>query len=103
MVFVDLEKVYDSLPSELIWYSLRRKGVSEAYINIIRGIYYRCKASVMTSGGNIKEIDIEVVLHQGSTISPLLFVIIIDVITEDLEEGTPLAMLFADDMVLMKL
>ena len=38
-------------------------------------------------------------LHQGSALSPLLFVIIIDVITEEIEEGTPWAMMFADDMV----
>ena len=39
-------------------------------------------------------------LHQGSALSPLLFVIIIDVITEEIEEGTPWAMLFVDDLVL---
>ena len=39
-------------------------------------------------------------LHQGSALSPLLFVIIIDVITEEIDEGTPWAMLFADDLVL---
>ena len=47
----------------------------------------------------IPDIDIEVGLHQGSAFSPLLFVIIIDVITEEIEEGTPWTMLFADDLV----
>ena len=45
-------------------------------------------------------IDIEMGLHQGSAISQLLFVIIIDVITEEIEEGTPWARLFADDHAL---
>ena len=35
-----------------------------------------------------------------AAISPLLFVVIIDVITEEIGEGTPWAMLFADDRVL---
>ena len=39
-------------------------------------------------------------LHQGSALSPRLFVIIIYVITEVIEEGTPWTLLFADDLVL---
>ena len=101
MLFVDLEKAYDRLPRELIWYSLRRKGVPEAYINIIRDMYTALyKTSVMTSARETKEAEIEVGLHRGSAISPLLFVIIIDVITEEIEEGTLWAMLFADDLEL---
>ena len=50
----------------------------EAYINIIRDMYAGCKTSV--SAGKTKGIEIEVGLHQGSALSPLLFVIIIDVI-----------------------
>ena len=50
--------------------------------------------------GNTKGIEIEVGLRQGSALSPLLFVIIIDVITAEIEEGTPWAMLFADDLLL---
>ena len=52
----------------------------------------------MTSAGTTKEIEIEVGLHQGLALSPLLFVIIIAVITEQVDEGTPWAMLFADDL-----
>ena len=81
-------------------YSLIRIGVPEAYINIIRDMYAGCKTSVMTSAGKTKGIETEVGLHQGSALSPLLFVIIIDVITEEIEEGTPWEMLFADDLVL---
>ena len=54
----------------------------------------------VTISGKSEEINIKVGLHQGSALSPLLFIIIIDVITEDLEEETPWAMLFADDLVL---
>ena len=80
--------------------SLRRQGVPEAHINIIRDMYDGCKTSVMTSPGETKEVDIEVGLHQCSTISPLLFVIIIDAITEEIEERTPWTILFLDDPVL---
>ena len=39
-------------------------------------------------------------LHQGSALSPYLFIMILDVITEEIQEDTPWAMLFADDLVI---
>ena len=63
-------------------------------------MYAGCKTSVMTSAGENTEIQIEVGIHQGSAISPLLLVISLDVIMDDFEERTPGAMLFADDRVL---
>ena len=58
-----------------------------------------CTTSVMTRAGKTNEIEIDVRLHQGSALSPLLFVIIIDVITENVEEGYPWTMQFADDLL----
>ena len=66
VVFVDLEKAYVRVPRQLIWYSFKRKCVPEAYVNIIWDMYAGCKTSVMPSAGKAKEIEIEVVLHQGS-------------------------------------
>ena len=75
-LFVDLEKAYNRVLRELMLYSLRRKGVPEAYINIIRDMYAGCKTSVLTSAGKTKGMEIEVGLHvQGSALSPLLRVI----------------------------
>ena len=63
-------------------------------------MYAGCKTSVMTSAGKTKGIWIEVGLRQGSALSPLLFVINKNVITEEIEEGTPWQWLFADDLVM---
>ena len=54
VVFVDLEKAYDSVPMALIWYSFRRKDVREAYIKTIRDMYAGCKTRVMASCGETK-------------------------------------------------
>ena len=63
-------------------------------------MYAGCKTSVVISAGKTKGREIEVGFHQRSALRPLLFVIIIGVITEEIEEGTPWAMLFADVLVL---
>ena len=100
MVFVDLEKAYDTIPRELIWHCLRKKQVPEAYIDIIKDMYKDSTTQVVTNVGETEEIRIEVGLHQGSALSPLLFIIIMDVISEDTGEESPWSMLFADDLVL---
>ena len=69
VVFVDLEKAYDRVSRELIWYPLRRKGVPEVYINIIRDMCAGCKTSVKTRAGKTKGIDIAVGFHQGLALS----------------------------------
>ena len=52
MVFEDLEKAYDRVPRELIWWSLRKKRVTEAYIKIIQDMYEDCETQVTTREGN---------------------------------------------------
>ena len=39
-------------------------------------------------------------IHQGYALSPLLFTIVMDVLTEDVREGSLTEMLYADDLVL---
>jgi len=39
IVFVDLEKVYDTFPKELIWHYLRKCFVLKAYLDIIKDMY----------------------------------------------------------------
>ena len=87
MVFVDLEKAYDRVPRKLIWWSLRKKGVPEAYIKTTRE-------------GNTEYFNVKVGLHQGSAISPLFFIIIMDVLASEIDTEPPWAMLFADGQVL---
>ena len=44
--------------------------------------------------------NVEVGLHQGSALSPYLFLILMDVLTERVRKEAPESMLFADDIVL---
>ena len=98
MVFVDLEKAFDRIPRDLIWWCLRKKGVPEEYVNIVHD--RSCKTKVVTQKGETEYFAIEVGLHQGSALSPLLFIMIMGVLTENIEKDPPLGMMFADDLVL---
>ena len=45
--------------------------------------------------------DVEVGVHQGSILSPLLFALVMDKVTKDIREGVVKEMLYADDIVLV--
>ena len=88
------------MPRELIWHCIRQKQVPEEYIRVIQDMYAQCTTSVNTAVGETEEVNIEVGLHQGSALSPFLFILIMDTITDDIDEDSPWTMLFADDLVL---
>ena len=52
MVFVDLERVYDRVPRELIWWCLRKNRVPEGYVTIIQYMYNDCETLVSTRAGD---------------------------------------------------
>ena len=55
---------------------------------------------VRTPAGNSEEFEVRVGVHQGSARSPLLFITVMNVLTEHLSDEEPWAMLFADGLVL---
>ena len=57
------------------------------------------KTQVTTREGNTEYFKVKLGLHQGSAISPLLF-IIMDMLSSEIDTEPPWAMLFEDDLVL---
>ncbi|KAI5742912.1 hypothetical protein M8J77_012557 [Diaphorina citri] len=99
-VFIDLEKAYDRVPREEIWRCMRAKGTPEKYVRIVRDMYEDAVTKVRSSVGVTEEIPVQVGLHQGSALSPYLFDLIMDVLTEDVRKKAPWCVMFADDIVL---
>ena len=51
MVFIDLEKAYNSIPQDVIWDSLKARGISSVYIETIRDMYDRVSTNIQTLVG----------------------------------------------------
>jgi len=51
--------------------------------------------------GNSKALNVKVGLHQECVLSPLLFVIVMEMTSRELRAGLPLELLYADDLILM--
>ena len=58
--------------------------------------------TVRSAAGLTEEFKVGVGLHQGSALSPFLFAIIMDKLTENISKHSPWDMLFADDLVLSR-
>ena len=58
------------------------------------------KTRVKVGSAYSKEFEVKVGVHQGSVLSPLLFAIIVNVITENVRKGVANELLHADDLAL---
>ena len=65
-------------------------------------MYDGATTTVRSAAGLTEEFKVGVGLHQGSALSPFLFAIIIDRLTEDIRKEAPWDILFADDIVLSR-
>ena len=100
MAFLDLEKAFDRIPHDLIWYSLRDHNVPEQLIPWIKLLYTNTNSRVRCAAGTFGSFPVKVGVYQGSALSPLLFIIAIDTITRDLQREAPWTLLYADDVEL---
>ncbi|KAK3527832.1 hypothetical protein QTP86_006897 [Hemibagrus guttatus] len=99
-VFVDLEKAYDRVPREELWYCMRKSGVAEKYVRVVQDMYERSRTVVRCAVGQTEEFKVEVGLHQGSALSPFLFAIVMDQLSEEVRQESSWTMMFADDIVI---
>ncbi|KAK3542099.1 hypothetical protein QTP86_014016 [Hemibagrus guttatus] len=99
-VFVDLEKAYDRVPREELWYCMRKSGVAEKYVRVVQDMYERSRTVLRCAVGQTEEFKVEVRLHQGSALSPFLFAIVMDQLTEEVRQESPWTMMFAGDIVI---
>ena len=81
-VFVDLEKAYDRVPQEELWYCMRKSGIVKKYVLLLQDMFEGRKTVVRCAVGTTKSFKVKVGLHQRSALSPFLFAVMIDRLTK---------------------
>ena len=97
-VFLDIKKAYDSVNRELLLKVIRRKGVNGKIISYLTDFLGQDRVNVTKFRGTISAENLfRKGLPQGSPISPLLFNIYLNDITQIIEDKI---LMFADDIVI---
>ncbi|KAK3515123.1 hypothetical protein QTP70_007219 [Hemibagrus guttatus] len=71
----DLEKAYDRVSREELWYCMRKSGVAEKYVRVVQDMYERSRTVVRCA-------------------------VVMDQLSEEVRQESPWTMMFADDIVI---
>ena len=69
--------------------------------DMYKDMYKDATTFVRTCDGTNTDFSINIGLHQGSTLSPYLFALVMDEVTRDIQGEISWCMLFTDDVVLV--
>ena len=101
MCFMDLKKAFDRISRRVMQWALRKKGLPEILVKVVMSLYEDLKTKIKVGFEFSEEFYVAVGVHQGFVLSPLLFAIVMDIVTENAREGLMKKVWYADDLVLM--
>ena len=87
LCFVDMEKAFERVPRKVMEWAMRKKGLSEVMVWAVMSLYDGAKTRVRVESAYSEEFKVKVGVHQGSVLSPPLFAIVVDAITENARKG----------------
>ena len=100
--FVDLEKAFNRVPRQVIWWAMRKLGVQEWLIHWVQSLYRGARSSMRIGDTNSEEFQVKVGVHQGSVLSPLLFIMFLEALLREFRTGCPWELFYAEDLVISK-
>ena len=79
-----------------------RGTVTEHLVDGVMSLYKSYKTAASVDEELSSSFSVKVGVHQDSALSPLLFIMVMDVLTEDVRDGSFMELLSADDLVLCR-
>jgi len=87
--FVDSEKAFDSVSREVIRWAMRKLGVEEWLVSAVMSMYTGAKTVVRTVYANSNDFAVKIGMHQGTALSPLLFLIVKAALSNEFRVALP--------------
>ena len=110
-ISIDAEKDFNKIQHSFMIKTLQKVGLEGIYLNIIKAIYDKPTANIILNGEKLKPFPLKSGTRQGSTLAPLLFNIVLEVLAMAIREEKEIKgiqtrkeevklSLFVDDMIL---
>ena len=87
LVFIDFKKAFDTVHRGKMLDILRAYGVPERLVSAIGHTYQQTRAHVTSPDGITKDFEIQAGVLQGDTLTPFLFIIVLDHVLRKALEG----------------
>ena len=78
---------------------MTKKGLLKVMVRAGMSLYNRAKTKVNVGSVHSEEFEVKIGVHQGSMVSPLLFAIVVDVITDNARSSVTNEALYVNDVV----
>ena len=86
----------------MVMATLRWLGVTEADVRMVEATYEQTKGRVITGAGISEQFSVDIGLRQGSALSPLLFIVVMELISRKVYMiDTSRKLLYADDLAIV--
>ena len=79
---------------------MRKLGIDEWLVRLVQSMYKDVRSRVRVGDGYSEEFGVGVGVHQGSVLSPLLFIIVLEALSREFRTGCPWELLYADDLMI---
>ena len=111
IISIGSEKAFDKIQHSFMIKTLQKAGIEGTYLNMIKAIYDKPTANIILNGEKLKAFPLKSGTRQECPLSPLLFSIVLEVLTTAIREEEEIkgiqigkeevkCSLFADDMIL---
>ena len=86
----------------MVMATLRWMGVPEADVRMVEGMCEKTTARVLVGEGASEVIDVNIGLRQGTVLSPMLFISVLDLVSRNtVMKDVAKKLLYADDLALL--
>ena len=80
IISIDVEKAFDKIQHPFMIKTVNTVGMEETYLNIIKAIYRRPTANIISNRQKLKAFPLRSGTRQGCLLPPLLFNIVLEVL-----------------------